>query len=85
MFFVCVYVCMCMCVCVCVAVYVMCTCDVFYSTYSHIHSSPLSPSQVGKKLNDFLPVLDTNADVAALRHEIEAFARGFPMPGLGFD
>jgi len=36
----------------------------------------------GKKLKDFLPALEGNADVAALRDEVESFAEGFHMPGL---
>jgi hypothetical protein len=39
--------------------------------------------QAGKALADFVKTFDCD-EVKALREEIHAFARAFPMPGLGF-
>jgi glycine hydroxymethyltransferase len=39
-------------------------------------------AESGKPLKDFLRLLDSNAAVAALRAEVEAFAQRFPMPGF---
>jgi len=36
----------------------------------------------GKKLQDFLNALHDNAEIKALREEVETFAKQFPMPGL---
>ncbi|KAJ3106571.1 Serine hydroxymethyltransferase 4 [Phlyctochytrium bullatum] len=36
----------------------------------------------GKLLKDFSAALATNEEVKALRHEVESFARKFPMPGF---
>lgn len=38
--------------------------------------------RTGPKLVDFKPALENNADLEALRQEIEAFARSFDMPGI---
>jgi len=38
-------------------------------------------SKVGKLMKDFLVAVETDERVKALREEIEAFARGFPLPG----
>lgn len=40
--------------------------------------------KVGKKLVDFNKAVESDESVTALRAEVEAFARQFPMPGLGF-
>lgn len=39
-------------------------------------------AEVGKPLKKFRPALVNNAEVAALKAEIEAFSTDFPMPGL---
>ena len=44
------------------------------STLLHLHS-----------LKDFIAALEGNAEVAALRADVEAFASAFPMPGFSFD
>ncbi len=36
----------------------------------------------GKQLKDFVKALESSAEVAALRTEVEAFATSFPMPGF---
>jgi glycine hydroxymethyltransferase len=54
-------------VCVCVCVCVACP-------------SP-SQSSSGKKLVDFVNALKDDTEVAALKGEVQAFARTFPMPG----
>lgn len=38
--------------------------------------------KVGKALKDFEPALNGNADIKALREEVEHFSRSFPMPGF---
>eukprot|EP00741_Cyanophora_paradoxa_P007508 tig00001130_g7262.t1 len=38
--------------------------------------------RTGKPLKDFVDALKTDADVAALRSEVEAFAKSFDMPGF---
>lgn len=38
-----------------------------------------------KKLVDFVKVCESDEELATLRGEVQAFARGFPMPGIGFD
>lgn len=38
----------------------------------------------GKQLKAFVAALDGNAEISALRAEVEAFATQFPMPGLGY-
>jgi glycine hydroxymethyltransferase len=35
----------------------------------------------GKALKDFLPVLEANEEVKALRRDVEQFSKDFPMPG----
>lgn len=45
--------------------------------------SEVNVQQAGKKLEDFIKGLDCD-EVRALREEVHAFARSFPMPGLGF-
>jgi glycine hydroxymethyltransferase len=35
----------------------------------------------GKALKDFLPLLEANEDVKALKSEVENFSKTFPMPG----
>jgi hypothetical protein len=42
---------------------------------------PISQAATGSKLVDFKNALGTDAEVAALRGEVQAFARTFPMPG----
>jgi glycine hydroxymethyltransferase len=37
----------------------------------------------GKKLVDFTPHLEGNAELALLRRDVEEFADAFPMPGNG--
>jgi glycine hydroxymethyltransferase len=39
-------------------------------------------ASTGKFIKDFVVALDTNAEVKALKEEVEAFARKFPMPGF---
>jgi len=39
-------------------------------------------STAGKKLTDFLPALEASADIKAVRLEVEAFAKQWPMPGF---
>ena len=39
----------------------------------------------GKALKDFVAALDKHADIVALKHEVEAFAAKFPMPGFSTD
>lgn len=36
----------------------------------------------GKKLQDFVAALPNNAELKALKEEVEAFAKTFPIPGL---
>ena len=36
----------------------------------------------GKKLQDFVAALADNAELKALKEEVEAFAKDFPLPGL---
>ena len=36
----------------------------------------------GKPLKDFVAALDKHPEIEALRHEVEAFAAQFPMPGF---
>jgi len=38
-------------------------------------------SKVGKQLKDFEPALKTNDEVKALKADVEAFSKNFPMPG----
>jgi len=38
-------------------------------------------SKVGKMMADFEPAVRKNEEVAALRHDVEAFAKQFPLPG----
>ncbi|OLY83182.1 Serine hydroxymethyltransferase 2 [Smittium mucronatum] len=41
--------------------------------------------QAGSRLlKDFVRVAESNADVATLRNEVEAFATSFPMPGMDY-
>lgn len=40
-------------------------------------------AKTGKKLADFLPALESCPPLEELRHDVEAFADGFPMPGNG--
>eukprot|EP00754_Rhynchopus_humris_P025726 Rhum_TRINITY_DN14962_c0_g1::Rhum_TRINITY_DN14962_c0_g1_i2::g.130532::m.130532/K00600/glyA, SHMT; glycine hydroxymethyltransferase len=39
-------------------------------------------AKVGKKLVDFLPVLEKSEEIAALRTKVETFAKKWPMPGF---
>jgi glycine hydroxymethyltransferase len=39
-------------------------------------------AKVGKKLADFITEVEMNADVKALRHDVEALASKFPIPGF---
>eukprot|EP01062_Namystynia_karyoxenos_P053842 TRINITY_DN43848_c0_g3_i1.p1 TRINITY_DN43848_c0_g3~~TRINITY_DN43848_c0_g3_i1.p1 ORF type:complete len:492 (+),score=223.43 TRINITY_DN43848_c0_g3_i1:89-1477(+) len=39
----------------------------------------------GKKLTDFLPKLEADPEVAAIRQQVEAFAAQWPMPGFDKD
>ena len=39
-------------------------------------------ASAGKQLKDFLRALEGNAELAALRADVEAFASAFPMPGF---
>jgi glycine hydroxymethyltransferase len=39
-------------------------------------------AQTGKKLEDFLPALNSNEEVKVLLHKVEEFAKTHPMPGL---
>jgi len=39
-------------------------------------------SVVGKKIVDFVPALEKNEEVQALRVKVEAFSKNFPMPGF---
>eukprot|EP01063_Lacrimia_lanifica_P026631 TRINITY_DN3619_c0_g3_i1.p2 TRINITY_DN3619_c0_g3~~TRINITY_DN3619_c0_g3_i1.p2 ORF type:complete len:462 (+),score=261.71 TRINITY_DN3619_c0_g3_i1:58-1443(+) len=39
-------------------------------------------AKTGKKLTDFLPVLEKSAEIAALKTKVEAFASQWPMPGF---
>jgi len=39
-------------------------------------------AQTGKKLEDFIPALNTNEEVKVLLHKVEEFAKTHPMPGL---
>jgi glycine hydroxymethyltransferase len=39
-------------------------------------------AKTGKKLEDFVPALNDNADIHNLKERVEAFAVKFPMPGL---
>lgn len=39
-------------------------------------------SNAGKKLSDFVDVLDSDPDVIALRAKVQAFAHSLPMPGF---
>lgn len=41
--------------------------------------------RTGKKLVDFIPALEDNKDIDALRREVEAFASSFNMPGFDID
>jgi len=36
---------------------------------------------VGRLLKDFISSLETNEEIQVLKHDIETFAKGFPMPG----
>ena len=36
----------------------------------------------GKMLKKFVPAVKSDAEIAALREEVQAFARTFPMPGM---
>eukprot|EP01065_Artemidia_motanka_P026850 TRINITY_DN32086_c0_g1_i1.p1 TRINITY_DN32086_c0_g1~~TRINITY_DN32086_c0_g1_i1.p1 ORF type:complete len:480 (+),score=208.40 TRINITY_DN32086_c0_g1_i1:57-1442(+) len=36
----------------------------------------------GKKLTDFLPAIEKSAEITALRLDVEAFAKRWPMPGF---
>ncbi|KAJ1558942.1 Serine hydroxymethyltransferase 4, partial [Cladochytrium tenue] len=36
----------------------------------------------GKLIKDFAAALETNEEVKTLKHDVEAFAHGFPMPGF---
>jgi len=36
----------------------------------------------GKKLTDFLPALEADQDALVLKAKVEAFSKGFPMPGI---
>jgi len=38
-------------------------------------------AKTGKKLEDFLPALNDNAEIQNLKERVEAFAKNFPMPG----
>ena len=44
--------------------------------------SNTTQTTTGSKLVDFAKALDSDADVAALKGEVQAFARTFPMPGF---
>jgi len=39
-------------------------------------------AKVGKQMKDFEPVLKASEEVTQLRHDVEAFAKNFPIPGL---
>jgi len=39
-------------------------------------------AQTGKKLEDFIPALNSNEEVKVLLHKVEEFAKTHPMPGL---
>ena len=39
-------------------------------------------AKAGKQLKDFIAALEGNAEIEALRKEVEAFAERFPMPGF---
>jgi len=39
-------------------------------------------ASAGKKLTDFLPALEASAEIKAVRLEVEAFAKQWPMPGF---
>ncbi len=39
-------------------------------------------TKVGKALKDFVHAMEGDEEIIALRKEVEAFATGFPMPGL---
>eukprot|EP01090_Pellita_catalonica_P017061 TRINITY_DN5076_c0_g1_i2.p1 TRINITY_DN5076_c0_g1~~TRINITY_DN5076_c0_g1_i2.p1 ORF type:complete len:459 (-),score=87.93 TRINITY_DN5076_c0_g1_i2:46-1401(-) len=39
----------------------------------------------GKKLKDFLPLLEGNAEILALKADVEKWAGAFPMPGIARD
>jgi glycine hydroxymethyltransferase len=39
-------------------------------------------AKTGKPLKDFVVALENHPDIAALRHDVEAFAATFPMPGF---
>merc|ERR1711861_79425 len=38
-------------------------------------------SEVGKPLKKFIPAIEANAELKAMREEVRAFATRFPMPG----
>jgi len=38
--------------------------------------------KVGKKLTDFVKVLEADSEIAEIRKEVEEFAKGFPLPGI---
>ena len=42
-------------------------------------------AEVGKPLKKFRPALENNAKIVALQSEVNAFATGFPMPGLPYE
>jgi len=37
---------------------------------------------VGKKLTDFIPAIENDEEVKALKAKVEEFAKGFPIPGF---
>jgi len=39
-------------------------------------------SKTGKKLEDFVPVLNNNPEVQSLKERVENYSKKFPMPGL---
>ena len=46
-----------------------------------VQIAALVQAEGGKTLKEFEPLLKGRADIAALRDEVQAFARSFPMPG----
>jgi len=39
-------------------------------------------AKTGKKLEDFLPVLNDNQEIHSLKERVENYSKKFPMPGL---
>jgi glycine hydroxymethyltransferase len=39
-------------------------------------------SKTGKKLEDFVPAMNNNQEILALKEHVETFSKKFPMPGL---